>query len=60
MYIYNQLLYIVHKIRQSWTHKKCTQGVFLDASSAFEKVWHKGLIAKLYQIGIEGNLFELF
>ena len=38
----------------------CTQGVFLDVSSAFEKVWHKGLIAKLNQIGIEGKLLKLF
>ena len=56
----NQLLYIVHQIRQSWGKKKCTQGVFLDVSSAFEKVWHKGLIAKLDQIGIEGKLINLF
>ena len=56
----NQLLYIVNKIRQSWTNKKCTQGVFLDVSSAFEKVWHSGLLAKLNQIGIEGKLLELF
>ena len=56
----NQLLYIVNKIRQSWGKKMCTQGVFLDVSSAFEKVWHKGLIAKLNQIGIEGKLLKLF
>ena len=56
----NQLLYIINKIRQSWGKKMCTQGVFLDVSSAFEKVWHKGLIAKLNQIGIEGKLLKLF
>ena len=33
----NQLLYLVHKIRQSWSNKKCTQGVFLDVSSALKK-----------------------
>ena len=56
----NQLLYIVQKIRKSWSIKKCTQGVFLDVSSAFEKVWHSGLLAKLNQIGIEGKILELF
>ena len=56
----NQLLYIVQKIRKSWSIKKCTQGVFLDVGSAFEKVWHSGLLAKLNQIGIEGKILELF
>ena len=34
--------------------------MFLDVSSAFEKVWHSGLLAKLNQIGIEGKILELF
>ena len=32
--------------------------VFLDVSKAFERVWHKGLIFKLKQFGIEGELLE--
>ena len=36
------------------------QGIFLDISSAFDKVWHKGLLAKLFQIGIEDDAFNLF
>ena len=35
-------------------------GVFLDISSAFDKVWHKGLIAKLEQIGISNMALNLF
>ena len=50
-----QLLYIVHTIRTNWAKSKITQGLFLDVSSAFDKVWHNGLVAKLSQIGIEGN-----
>ena len=49
-----QLLYIVHHIRSNWGIGKITQGIFLDISSAFEKVWHNGLIAKLNQIGVSG------
>ena len=49
----SQLLYIVHNIRQNWGNNKITQGLFLDVSSAFDKVWHNGLLAKLAQIGVE-------
>ena len=32
----------------------------MDISAAFDKVWHKGLVAKLSQIGIEGRLLDFF
>ena len=41
----NQLIYILHKIRLSWTKGCITHGIFLDVSAAFDRVWHKGLIA---------------
>ena len=55
-----QLLYIVHFIRKNWGNSKIVQGAFLDISSAFDKVWHNGLIAKLSQIGIDGTLATFF
>ena len=33
-------------------------GVFLDISKAFDNVWYKGLINKLKQNGISGNLLD--
>ena len=32
--------------------------VFCDVSKAFGRVWHKGLLFKLRQNGIEGKLLE--
>ena len=55
----SQLLYIVHNIRQNWGQKKITQCLFLDVSSAFDKVWHNGLLAKLSQIGVEGSVYDI-
>ena len=31
----------------------------MDVSSAFDKVWHNGLLAKLSQIGIQGPLYDI-
>ena len=53
-----QLLYIVHSIRTNWANNKLTQGLFLDVSAAFDKVWHKALIAKLNQIGVDGTFLS--
>ena len=42
-----QILYLVHQIRLCWGNSKIAHGLFLDISAAFDKVWHKGLLAKL-------------
>ena len=35
------------------------RSVFLDISKALDKGWHKGLIFKLRQNGISGNLLDI-
>ena len=45
----------------AYLHRKSLEvrAVFLDISIAFDKVWHDGLIFKLEQNGISGNLLRL-
>ena len=52
----NQLLSITRDIYQSFDNGFEVRGVILDISKAFDKFWHKGLIYKLKQNGVAGNL----
>ena len=56
----NQLLSLVHEIHESFNCGLEVRSIYLDMSKAFDKVWHEGLIFKLKQNGIEGNLLNLF
>ena len=55
----NQLLAITHEIYRSFDEGFEVRVVFLNISRAFDKVWHEGLIFKLKQNGISGNLINL-
>ena len=55
----NQLVSITHEIYKSFNKGHEVRGVFLDTSKAFDKVWHDGIIFKLTQNGISGNILKL-
>ena len=55
----NQLLSITHEIYKSFDVGLEVRSVFLDISKAYDKVWHDGIIYKLTQNGISGNLLNL-
>ena len=55
----NQLLAITTEIYNAFENHAETRAAFLDMSKAFDKVWHKGLLFKLKQNGISGNLLKM-
>ena len=55
----NQLLSITHEIYESFDVGLEVRSVFLDISKVFDEVWHDGIIYKLTQNEISGNLLNL-
>ena len=55
----NQLISITHEIYKSVDDGYEVQGLFLDISTAFDKVWHQGLHCKLRQNGISGEILKI-
>ncbi len=53
-----QLMDIYNQVCKAFDDKKSTCIVFCDISKAFDRVWHTGLIFKLRQYGINGNLLN--
>ena len=53
-----QLIDIYHHICQTFEQKQHSVMVFCDISKAFDRVWHKGLLYKLKQNGINGKLLN--
>ena len=52
---------ITHEIYKAFDRSPFleVQGVFLDISKPFDKVWHNGLLYKLARNGINGGLLKL-
>ena len=56
----NRLIYLVDKIYKGFDDDKEIAMIFLDIGSAFNRVWHDGLIHKLQNFGIGGKLLSWF
>ena len=56
----NRLLVMFETIYKNFDSNQDTVFLSLDVSKAFDRVWHEGLIFKLKQLGISGNLLKWF
>ena len=57
----NQLLSIIHSVFEAFDCNPTLEvrSVYLDISKAFDRMWHDGLIYKLWRCGISGSLLLL-
>ena len=55
-----QLLKLYHQFSCAAEQSKDIRIVFLDITKAFDKLWHRDLLYKLQQFGIEGCLLKWF
>ena len=58
--IVNQLVDVYNTFCKALDEGKEVRSVFCDISKAFDRVWHRGLLLKLNQIGISGVLLSWF
>ena len=52
------LFRISQKIIDGVHNKKSTVGVFMNFQQAYDRVWGKGLLTKMHELGIHGNLYK--
>ena len=53
-----QLTDLVHRLHQCLDNSEDICLVFLDASRAFDRIWHEGLLYKLQSMGVHGDILE--
>jgi len=54
----NRIIHLSHEIYNGLDNQNDNLIVFLDISKAFDRVWHPGLLHKLKEFGVTGNLYN--
>lgn len=54
-----RVLSIYQEIKNNMSANRPTLAIYVDYQKAYDKVWHKGLIVKLYRLGIPLGLLKL-
>ena len=55
----DNILYLTQKVKEEFNKGK-KMSVFIDIASAFDKVWHNGLLTKLISIKVPYYLTNIF
>jgi hypothetical protein len=55
----DNLLYLTQKAQEGFNEEKKTLSVFFDVAAAFDKVWHLGVIYKLYLLKVPYYLISI-
>jgi hypothetical protein len=55
----DNLLYLIQTAQQGFNEDKKTLAVFFDIAGAFDKVWHQGLMYKLFMIKVPYYLIKI-
>ena len=54
----DQLFRLTQSIQDGFQNKKHTLAVFVDLQQAYDRVWRKGLLMKMSDIGIHGHMYS--
>ena len=54
----DQLFRLTQGIQDGFQNKKHTLAVFVDLQQAYDRVWRKGLLMKMTDIGIHGKMYK--
>ena len=54
----DQLALLAQEIENAFQEKKKAVTVFYDLSKAFDKVWKEGLLLKVLQAGVSGQMYK--
>ena len=54
----DQLFRLTQSINDGFQNKKHTLAVFVDLQQAYDRVWRKGLLMKMSDIGIHGQMYN--
>ena len=54
----DQLFRLTQKVIDGFHKKENTTAIFVDLQEAYDRVWRKGLLYKMQDLGIHGNLYS--
>ena len=54
----DQLFLLTQSVKDSFLHKRNSVAAFVDFQQAYDRVWRKGLLLKMQNMGIHGKMYQ--